>query len=374
MTAGYFAPPSGSRSGVADYADSLRAALQPLCDLRLNRSGDINLYHVGNNQLHRPIYERALAEPGIVLLHDAVLHHFLLGYFAGAGPKSEMKSKKPGARIRYVEEFVYNYGEWHRSLAERLFDERARSGSDPRYFEYPMLRRITERAKLVIVHNRGAEAIVRAHASSARIERIPHLRFPAPNADFDRRRWKIPGSAFVFGVFGHLRETKRVSSVLRAFSEVRSELPGTVLVLAGNATSEAYNRLLDAPYEGVIRIGHTSEADFWNLAHSVDACVNLRYPAAGETSGVTVRLMEAGKPVLMTASADTTDFPEDACIRIDAGIREAPMLAACMRWLVQCPADARAIGTSAREHIRRHHGAAEIGSRFYNALKDALPE
>ena len=43
------------------------------------RRADIALYHLGNNQLHRKIYRRALAKPGVVVLHDAVLHHFFLG-------------------------------------------------------------------------------------------------------------------------------------------------------------------------------------------------------------------------------------------------------------------------------------------------------
>src|SRR5207253_9475044 len=39
---------------------------------------DIALYHLGNNALHAAIYRRALDEPGVVVLHDAVLQHFLL--------------------------------------------------------------------------------------------------------------------------------------------------------------------------------------------------------------------------------------------------------------------------------------------------------
>ena len=38
-------------------------------------------------------------------------------------------------------------------LAENLWSERARSAADRRYFEYPMLRRIVERSRAVIVHN-----------------------------------------------------------------------------------------------------------------------------------------------------------------------------------------------------------------------------
>ena len=63
----------------------------PITVLRLFRSSgaaepwsapetcDVALYHVGNNALHREIYQRALTNPGVVVLHDAVLQHLLLG-------------------------------------------------------------------------------------------------------------------------------------------------------------------------------------------------------------------------------------------------------------------------------------------------------
>ena len=94
---------------------------------------DVALYHIGNNHLHCAIYDRALAHPGIVVLHDAVLQHFFLGRLT---------------EQQYVDEFIFNYGEWTRSLAEDLWKHRARSAADPRYFEWPMLKRIvTTRAR-----------------------------------------------------------------------------------------------------------------------------------------------------------------------------------------------------------------------------------
>ena len=62
-------------------------------------------------------------------------------------------------RTRYIDEFVYNYGEWSRHVGEELWRERAACAVDPRYFRYPMLRRAVETARAVIVHNPGAAAI-----------------------------------------------------------------------------------------------------------------------------------------------------------------------------------------------------------------------
>ena len=130
MTVGFHAPLPPARTGVADYAAELLAALSQRGPVVTDaKKADVHLYHLGNNQLHRGIYERALRQPGVVVLHDAVLHHFYLGAFD---------------QSRYVEEYVYNYGLWEKDLAQELWRERSGSGMDQRYFGKPMLKRVGE--------------------------------------------------------------------------------------------------------------------------------------------------------------------------------------------------------------------------------------
>ena len=94
----------------------------------------------------------------------------------------------------YVEEFVYNYGPWSRDLALELYRARASSGFDSRYFQYPMLRRVVERARATIVHNPAAAAIVRRHVPEARVIEIPHL-FARPEHPRRSPRLCATGSA-----------------------------------------------------------------------------------------------------------------------------------------------------------------------------------
>src|ERR1051326_2714456 len=114
MTVGFHSPLPPARTGVADYAAALLAGLRELGSVEIGR-GDVPLYHLGNNRLHAEIYRRALDEPGVVVLHDAVLHHFLLGQLD---------------EETYLDEFVYNYGEWSRGLAHALWQGRGSSASD----------------------------------------------------------------------------------------------------------------------------------------------------------------------------------------------------------------------------------------------------
>ncbi|MDR3703566.1 MAG: glycosyltransferase [Candidatus Sulfopaludibacter sp.] len=360
---GFFSPLPPARTGVADYSAALLGELRrhgPV-DVAPARS-HVALYHLGNNGQHAAIYRRALETPGVIVLHDAVLHHFLLGQLD---------------RAAYIQEFVYNYGEWNRSLAADLWRERAASGSDPRYFAYPMLRRIAERALAVIVHNPAAAAAVQQHAPAARVVEIPHL-FHAPALPSEsqalrfRQRLGAGAGTRLFGVFGYLRESKRLFSVIQAFAKVHAELPQTALLIAGAFAStdlaRAVQPLLSAP--GIIRLPYLKEREFWLAASALDAGINLRYPAAGESSGIAIRLMGLGKPVMLTDSAECARFPEDACIRIPSGPAEADSLRAHLILLTSMSVVARAIGRRGARHIRQHHRVESIGNRYWELLSE----
>jgi glycosyltransferase involved in cell wall biosynthesis len=363
VTAGFYAPLPPARSGVADYAAALLEGLRRCGRVEVAPAHcDVALYHLGNNPLHAGIYRRALEQPGVVVLHDAVLHHFLLGQFDEAA---------------YIEEFVYNYGEWHRGMARDLWRARANSASDSRYFEHPMLRRAVERALAVVVHNPAAAEAVRRHAAGARIAEIPHLFVPPalpPEAEVIRFRQRLgvePGT-FLFGVFGYLRESKRLVTVLKAHRELRRGGSLSALLVAGEFVSpdleRAVEHLLAEP--GVVRLPHLPEREFWMAASAVDACINLRYPAAGESSGIAIRLMGIGKPVLVTDSAECARFPEDACLRVASGAAEFDSLTAHMLLLTSMTMVARAIGLRGAAHIQKEHRVDAISKQYWELMCD----
>lgn len=360
LTVGYHAPPPGSPSGIADYAETLRRALERLGRVsRGQGSADIHLYHLGNNRLHAEIYAEAMAKPGVVVLHDAVLHHFMLG----ALPHDE-----------YMSEWIYNYGEWRRDLGEELWRERARAAFEPRYFQFPMLRRILERARGVIVHNPGAAAIARAHGAT-NVAVVPHFCETGDIPDTPaiarfRGRIGVSQGAALFGIFGYLREPKRILPCIRAFRRLHALRPETALLLAGKPVSPDLDRLLaiEARHPGIRRLGHLSESDFALAAASVDCCLNLRYPGAGETSGIAIRLMGKAKPVLVTDNAENSDFPPAAVLRVAPGVAESAELFEHILLVAEFPAVARDIGNEAQAHIREHHALEPVARKYWEVL------
>jgi len=353
MRIGFHSPLPPARTGVADYSAALLAALRSFGAVEVSASrADLNLYHIANNILHWDIYRRALAEPGVVVLHDAMLQHL----FMAALDESS-----------YVEEFVFNYGEWSRELARDLWRTKPASGLRHTYYEYPMLKRLAERSRAVIVHNPAAAGIVRRHATHTPVVEIPHL-YTGPRFPVERSR---PGAAaYVFGIFGYLRESKRILAAIRAFEKVRAVRSGSALLLAGQIVSPDLDRALQPllTNPGIIRLGHMSEREFWSAARSVDACINLRYPSAGETSGIAIRLMGLGKPVIVSSGEETARLPADACLRVDPGPAEEEMLAEYMLSLRLLPGVGAAIGRRASEHIRQWHSVERVAGLYWDTL------
>ena len=353
MTPNYFAPPPESRTGVADYAESLRRALAPRGALA------VPVYHLGNNPLHAAIYRRAVQRPGVVVLHDAVLHHFFLGALT---------------RDEYIAEFVHNYGEWRRHLASELWDERGTSATDPRYFEFSMLRRAVESSRAVIVHNPAAASAARAHGAR-RVAVIPHFFEPAEPPDpaeavLFRERMGVPQNATLFGIFGFLRETKRILPVIGAFRRLHSCNPNTALLIAGEPVSTDLARVLEteAGHPAIRSAGYLPAADLAVAASALDCCVNLRYPGAGETSGIAIRMMAAGKPVILSDGEQNADIPATACLRVRPGVAEAAELFDHMVMVTRFPQIAREIGRRAERHIREYHSLARAAERYWEVL------
>ncbi|MEP7362237.1 MAG: hypothetical protein ABI972_03200 [Acidobacteriota bacterium] len=363
MKVGFHSPLPPAPTGVADYSAALLSELRKDFDLRANsdQACDIELYHIGNNPLHAKIYERAMRRPGVVVLHDALLNHFFLG---------ALDERK------YVEEFVYNYGEWYREMAGELWRGRARSGSDAAYFDWPMIARVCRSARAVVVHNPGAAAVVSRHAPDARLTEIPHLWAPSPAphpADVHqlRARLGVPEGALLAGVFGHLRETKRLGAIFRAVDRLRAAGEPVFLLVAGDfvsrETEHSFAHELAQP--GIIRRGYLDEGEFWLHAAAVDLCINLRYPSAGESSGIAVRLMGAGCPTMLTAGAETSRFPVGTCIRCDSGTAEEEQIAAYLLWSRRNPRHLREMGHAAAGYIRQEHCLERVGRMFGDVLK-----
>jgi glycosyltransferase involved in cell wall biosynthesis len=367
MILGYYAPLPPAPSGIADYALVMLQALQRHGEVRVNADGDVNIYHIGNNRMHAGIYARAIRQPGVVILHDAVLQHLFLG----------MSTEES-----YVAEFVHNYGEWNRPWAHNLWSRRARAMSDPQYYRFPMLRRLVESSRLVIVHSEETRHIVRQHSADAKVAVIPHLALEtgtecilhSPDARIRRDKFRsqtlqLQPEERLLGVYGYLRESKRLHVVLRVFQRLRNAGRPVRLLVAGTFASEDYERSVGPMLRnttGTISFGASDAKTFRMLLSAADICVNLRYPSAGESSGIAARAASMGVPLVM--SEGMGGLPENVFAPVAVGPGEEHSLQQVLEWMLDHPASRRRLAQAAWRYAETHMETGAISRSIWSLV------
>ena len=158
----FFSPLPPARSGIADYSAALLDELQRLVDVRVFASKppsfnpadfDVALYQVGNNAHHDFCYEMALDYPGVVVVHEANLHHLIADI--------TIKRDDWDAYMRAAE---HEGGPQALAYARRVRELEV----GPDYEGLPMLRQLLDRSKAAIVHSGCVEAELRGAGFSGR--------------------------------------------------------------------------------------------------------------------------------------------------------------------------------------------------------------
>jgi glycosyltransferase involved in cell wall biosynthesis len=359
MKVAYYSPLPPSRSGVADYSALLLPALGERLDLVVARPGrfrrdpkaDLALYHVGNDaEAHGWIVEALRRRPGVVVLHEFVLHHLVVGLTFARGDA--------GGYLAAMEREAGLVG---RLLGYAVLDNKIPPLWETRPEEFPLAGEVLDRATALIVHSRYVEARAREAGFRGPIRRIPHPAWPVPEVE--------PAAAEgrpLIGCFGHLNEAKRVPELLKAFAGLRARRPGARLLLVGGASSRL--RRLELP-DGVIREEYVPERHLWSLMAACDAIVSLRSPTMGETSGSAIRALALGKPLVVSDVGWFSELPGDAVLKVAVDEHEEETLAAALEALADGEVRA-AMSAAALRLVEREHRLDLVAERYAAVLEE----
>jgi glycosyltransferase involved in cell wall biosynthesis len=393
----YASPLPPLSSGIADYSAELAPALAAAgCELELffeDRAApppplgarfrcrsvrelgaaaadfDLVLYHLGNSAPHHAgIYDTLLEVPGVVVLHEFMLHHLV-----------RERTLVAGDARAYVEEMRYAAGETGRRAAQRLLD----SHYPVDVWSFPLFERVVDRSRAVLVHSEFARRRVRASRPGARVETVP---FPVALAGLEpvtpaaraaaRAELGLPADALVVGSFGFVTPQKRLEPVLRAFAALRRRRPQALLLVAGEI-SPHYDfdaALAAAGGEGVRVTGRLPLERFHRAMAAADFALNLRHPTGGETSASLLRLLALGVPTVVTRAGSFADLPAGAVASVPVDELEEPLLEGLFETLAGDAGLRRAMGEAARRHVERVHalpGAAAVWMHRLRELADS---
>lgn len=161
----YFSPLPPAHSGVADYSAHLIPALAQLADLTLfvedptvldpewqafgairpftdypatRFQYDIAIHQLGNSAIHHTQYDVFRRYPGLAVLHDYGLHHFMAD-----------RSIWNGRTAHYTQEYAYNLGPTGSCLAWQV-----QAGQiDAPLYQHSLNKRILDSSLGIIVHS-----------------------------------------------------------------------------------------------------------------------------------------------------------------------------------------------------------------------------
>jgi glycosyltransferase involved in cell wall biosynthesis len=355
-------PPS--RSGIADYSALLLPALRErIEDVVVAERGrrapaaDVALYHVGNDpDAHGWIVDALRKRPGIVVLHEYVLHHLIAGITIGRG----------NGRA-YLDAMERDLGVAGRLLGLGVLDNLLPLLWETQPERFPLAGTVLDLARGVIVHSRFTEARAREAGYGGPLWRIPHPAWTTPSvAAVDT----ISGDPLI-GCFGNLNLNKRIPQLLEAFASLRRRRPGARLLLVGAAAErfDVARRLerlgLD---EGIAREDYVTEERMWSLMATCDVLVNLRYPTMGETSGSVIRGLALNRPMIVSDVGWFAELPDDVALKVPVDEYEVPTLAAALELATQCHEE---LGARALAYVHKEHDLGQVADAYTRALEEA---
>ena len=366
MRLAFFSPLPPAKSGIADYSAALLDSLtrHAAIDVYTRPEPDFDpagldgvLYQLGNNPFHSFVYEQALKTPGIVVMHEANLHHLIADI-----------TIRRGDWDAYLREVEYDGGAAALAFAQRV--RRLEAGPD--YEGVPMLRRVLERSRGAIAHSRFVAGQLRAAGYRGPVAVIPHGAW-LPNAEqAGREKLGIGQETPLIGIFGFLKPYKRIPESLRAFRRLLQVYPDARMLLAGEIHPDLPLQSMISSLgigAGVRVTGFADIGDFVGAIAAADIVLNLRYPTVGETSGTLLRALGLGKAVLVSDVGAFAEYPDEVCLKVPVDHAEEDTILEYLKLLVSRSDLRESLGRKAREWVARECSWDIVAGKYIDFVK-----
>lgn len=318
------------------------------------------IYQLGNSTKHHSeIYKMFKQYNGIAEIHDFVLNPFFYHSYY-------MKGDKETYRQALVDGYGME-GEKHYYEIEQGYVESDASA-------YPMSCSISNIAKKTIVHNEWSYR----HLSNVReTYYIPHMAFENDMLSKNVRR-KAENSLYskigyreseiLIGCFGWVNANKRPEVVLRSVLKLKDMGYPVKLVFFGKNNYQGFANLI-SEFQSFAKISGFLEREEYQIAmERCDIVVNLRYPSMGEASGTLCEAFKAGKPVIVTATNQYLEFPDEVCWKLPLGESETMVLVELLKQLIDFPELRRRLGENAKSYAENVINGENIAKLYYKAL------
>jgi sugar transferase (PEP-CTERM/EpsH1 system associated) len=232
------------------------------------------------------------------------------------------------------------------------------------YGRFDRLRRI-DRVVAVSEHVR-AVVIERGGLAADRVVTIRNgidgSLYGAGSREEARRALGVGDEERVIGAVARLTPEKDHATLIAAFERVARSHADARLVLVGDGALRA---TLEAQVEGLGLSSRTrflgTRTDIPDVLRALDVFV---LPSKVEGLGITLlEAMAAGLPTVATDAGGIPELVAPETTRV-VPIGDVEAMAAAMAWVLDHPAEARAMGEAGRRHVAAHFGVEAMVARY----------
>jgi glycosyltransferase involved in cell wall biosynthesis len=248
------------------------------------------IYQLGNNtDFHLWMVPLLQDHPGIIHVHDLVMHHMVA-----------WQTWLQGDTEAYLDVLERWYGKSGKLAGERALQEEKYLWDSDDIAAYPLSEEYLQDARGIMVHSQYALEHVRATT--------PHIpSFQVPQLYDLKARGGASNALRTIVVLGGVDPQKRLDWVIGAVAVLGDRLPENLRVklrISGNIDPRC-NHLVDQARELTGRgvqiefLGRIDEAKFDQEFRNADLCIALRYPTMGETSAIVSKALQYGIPTVV---------------------------------------------------------------------------
>ena len=307
-------PPEAT--GIADYALDLALQLrsQGLNVTQIEKNTDISvilgilvkqdivIYQIGNHVDHHGWMLPIMMEvPGVVHLHDMVLHHLVAGALEQAG----------GLTNEGYSKMLQGWYPFDIQLtAVTAFEQGVPIWAGPSVAAVPLFEPIVRLATGVIVHSNFA-----ARAINTRLPYVPVFVVPQAYTNNCKRRRR--DKLRTIAIMGGGEPNRRFDWFASALEAINDDLSNPLVVeITGQlnpSVKSDVDRLRKLDKVELILSGRVDEAGFDSAFLSADLLVALRCPTMGETSAIVAKALQCGLPSIVSDHGWYSELP--VCVR-----------------------------------------------------------
>ncbi len=277
---------------------------------------DYCVYNLGNYlEFHKKIFNLSQRHPGIVILHDFVMHHFFAGYYFGQG------------EAQYLKDMAFYYGESASRIGlESMKFRRTPIWETDEVIQYPLFEKAMAGAKGVVVHSR----FFCSHVKESFLGPVGVVYLPAPlNNDIlkktalSRQALDVPGDRLMMLTLGHVNPNKCIDQTLMALGQNPSLAKKLTYVVIGPHVHAPYSAKLNKlvkkyKLQNTVRfLGYQNDEALYAYMRNTDIFMNLRFPAIEGASWSLVEQLYFGKATIVSNTGCYSELPDECVVKVE---------------------------------------------------------